>query len=199
METENYVKRQKIKNLISNIVLIIFCVVNFCINYNDYYMVLTKDYKMINTINDVDTKTKYFYINMQGATKSNYVLENSSFVSEIYTLTIDNKKVLVALKQNTILTDKISVEIIKDKTMLYQLNDKFDSNNYAYYFSNIDLSKNVKVQLYKAYVLLGVMFISLIFGIINIIGIINPKNTYMYKKLINDVKFKDNCPKIKKV
>lgn len=182
MEIINIVKRKKIVNLIFSIIVIIICLFDFFSNMNNYYMILDGRYKKINSISDITDDNKYYFIDMQTANKSNYNLKGDDIIANIFFLKIEDKNILVILKENTILTDKTQVEIMNDDVIL-QLKDKFEKSNYEYILTNVDFNDDIKMDSYKLYFLLSIILISIISIIINLIGALNPKSTRMYKKL----------------
>jgi len=180
---EKEVKRRKTINIIINIILIILCLFNFFFNMNDYMMVLTRDYQKINSISDINKESKYFFIDMQPSTISNYNLKGDGITANMYSLKMDNENLLIILKENTLLTDKTEVKLLTDDIII-QLKDKFEKSEYKYILTNIDLNEEVKIDLYKAYILLILIFIGIVSIIINMFGFINPKGTHLYKKLM---------------
>lgn len=175
------IKRKKTINLIISIIVIIICLINFFINMNSYYAILNKNYKIINSISDITDKDKYYYIDMNNTTKSNYNLKGDDITANIYFKEIDNKKILIILNESTSLTNKTIVQVMNDDIIL-QLKNKFQKSDYKHILTDVNYNDEIKIDLFKIYFLLFVIVLAILSILINMVGIINPKTTKMYKK-----------------
>ena len=189
MEIIRTIKKSKLINIIISIIVIIICFINFYFNKNIYMTVLTNNYKQIYTLNDINNKDEFYYMDLSLANKNNYNLKNDTETYNMYSVSIDNSNVLILLKENTIPTNKTIVKKLDSNNVILQLNDKFQKSDYKYIFTDMDLQNDLKVELYKSYFLLIIIFILIISILINFIGFINPTKTHKYKKYLKEQSF----------
>ncbi|MBQ9024229.1 MAG: hypothetical protein IJ105_03290 [Bacilli bacterium] len=169
-------KRRIIQNLLLSVLLIIIIFFNIIVNIDKYKLVLSNDYMIINSINDMNTSDKYVYVDLKDASLEHYSMNNEKLNINIYTYELDNNNVLVLLKENTIITDKTPFEIIDDNKMTIDIKEKLKDNNYySKVLSNVDYTLDRKIDLYKIYILFIVILISIISILINFIKLINKK------------------------
>ena len=201
-DIEKLVKQENKENIILKIMLIIVCVITIIINYNDYSGVFSSK----SLINDktsmeksiINTKN-YVYVNLKDAKETRFTLENNKRIINIYEMEYDNKNMLVMLDKNTALTKKIE-GILQNKkdSNLEAIKEKLKKENkdsfYDYYFTNVDYSKKEMIVKLKLYVTVGFIAVLLFGIIIDIIRILNPKKTFLFRKYhrIITKKKKDN-------
>ena len=183
------VKRKKIEGLVCSVIIAIFCFINIILNMDVYKKVIFNEYSTINSIEDLNkaymNKERFLLINLKDANLEYYQLKSNNITANIYTLKLDDKNVLVTLKENTLITDKTEVEIAMDDQIIEDLKTKFDTKNYYNIsLSNINYHRDKKVFLYKIYILFGLLFISLLSSIINTIFMLIPTKTLTYRKYI---------------
>ena len=182
MQDINEKRSKKLQSLILSILLVIICIVNIVINNELYKEVLTNDFKNIKTINDLESNISFKSVNLKDATLEHYSIEHKNEKVNIYTYNLEDVNVLVLLNKNTIITDKTPVEIVNDSKITKDIKEKLkDKNYYTKVLSNINYNTNRKVELYKIYVILALIFISIISILINMIGLFKLSSTYMYK------------------
>ena len=184
-EAIKYIRSIKISNLIIDIILLVICFIHVYINLNLYKQIVFNNYKTINNINELkDSKNKYYYLNMKKSIEENYSILLNDKKHNIYTLNIDNNNLLIILSNNTILTNKTLVKITNDNNMIEDVKRKFLKNDYyKITLSNINLNKEILMDKIKTYIVLLIIVLTIISIFINIIQIINPKYTKLYKRL----------------
>ena len=64
MNITNIVRRKKIINLIINLIVIIFCLINFFFNMNNNLMAITGNYIQIHSLDDININNKFYNIDM---------------------------------------------------------------------------------------------------------------------------------------
>ncbi len=187
---EELVKRNKKENLVLSLIMFVICILCLILNINNYFRVITNNFVVVNSIDDLYTaiknKERFITVDLKDATLEMYSLkktnENNNIIN-LYTLTIDNKNVLVLISPNTMITDKVSLEILNDTKYIRQIKDKLENNNYeSKVLSTIDYNFNRNIEIVKFYVTIFILTISIINIIFSIYGICNIKKTYAYKK-----------------
>lgn len=181
------VVRKKLQNLILNFILIIFCFINIILNIDNYKKILSNNFDTISSISQLDKAKKdnnlFIYIDLQDAKMQNYSIKNKLNKANIYTLNMDDKNILVILRENTILTDKTPVKIINDSDIISDIKNKLKDNDYyEISLSNVDYNDDKIIELYKIYALFLILSLSTLFIFIDLFGIFIPSNTIMYKK-----------------
>ena len=185
-DIKGLVKVKKQENIILSFILIFVCIINIVLNYNVYYKVITNNYLQINSFtelkNAVRNKERFVSVDLRESQLEKYSLNNKKNTIDIYTLTIDNKNILVLLDTNTMITDKVNLEIIDSIAITDTIKDKLNKDYYDKILSNTNYILNRNIELIKLYVVVLIFIISLINIIVNIIGLINPTKTHLYKK-----------------
>lgn len=182
MDLESKVRKNKIVSMILGFVVITLCIVNIVSNKNNYFSVLYNEQKQINTLSDINNENRYYSINLKKSKQENYNIKYGESSINLYKINIDNKDVLVLLKENTIITDKVLLQEEKNEDILSLIYGKFKNKYYEKVLSNIDYESNKKEELTKLYIIIIVALISLLFTVINLFGVLNPKKTLMYKR-----------------
>ena len=181
---KEYVKRKKKESLILCLLLTIFCFANIILNMDLYKKVVFNSYSQINTLEDLKTDDKYVAVDLTKAKKENYLLEINEEKAQMYTLNLDGTNVLVVTTNNTIATDKVIVEKYDNESLTNDIRLKFSQKEYSdVTFSNLNVTKDKNVELAKIYTLFGFFILGLLLAIKNLIQVINPTKTHMYKKL----------------
>lgn len=182
MQDINKKRSKKLQSIILNFILVILCIINVVVNNELYKQVLTNNYNEIKTIDDFNSNISFKNINLKDAKLEHYLIQNKKEKINIYTSNLDDVNILVLLRENTILTDKTPVEIVDDNDIIKDVKEKLkDKNYYTKVLSNINYNSNRKIQLYKIYVILGLIFISVLSIFINMVGLFKLSNSYMYK------------------
>lgn len=180
--------KKKKESLILSIVMIILCIISLIFFSSDYLKVLNNEYVNINNSksleNAIKNKERYVRADLRKAKLEVYSLENKNEKKlNLYTLDFDNKKVMIFLRDNTIITDKVYLNIESfdgNKKSIKEL-----LNNSDYYdaiLSNENFILNRDIDLTKMYVIYILIILSIVTIILDIYYINNPKKTNTYKK-----------------
>lgn len=180
--------KKKKESLILSIVMIILCIISLIFFSSDYLKVLNNEYVNINNSKSLDdtikNKERYVSADLRKAKLEVYSLENKNKKKlNLYTLDFDNKKVMIFLRDNTIITDKVYLNIESfdgNKKSIKEL-----LNNSDYYdaiLSNENFILNRDIDLTKMYVIYILIILSIVTIILDIYYINNPKKTNTYKK-----------------
>ena len=180
--------KKKKESLILSIVMIILCIISLIFFSSDYLKVLNNEYVNINNSKSLDdtikNKERYVSADLRKAKLEVYSLENKNKKKlNLYTLDFDNKKVMIFLRDNTIITDKVYLNIESfdgNKKSIKEL-----LNNSDYYdaiLSNENFTLNRDIDLTKMYVIYILIILSIVTIILDIYYINNPKKTNTYKK-----------------
>ena len=180
--------KKKKESLMLSIVMIILCIISLIFFSSDYLKVLNNEYVNINnskSLNDaIKNKERYVSVDLRKAKLEVYSLENKNKKKlNLYTLDFDNKKVMIFLRDNTIITDKVYLNIESfdgNKKSIKEL-----LNNSDYYdaiLSNENFILNRDIDLTKMYVIYILIILSIVTIILDIYYINNPKKTNTYKK-----------------
>ena len=180
--------KKKKESLILSIVMIILCIISLIFFSSDYLKVLNNEYVNINNSKSLDdtikNKERYVSADLRKAKLEVYSLENKNKKKlNLYTLDFDNKKIMIFLRDNTIITDKVYLNIESfdgNKKSIKEL-----LNNSDYYdaiLSNENFILNRDIDLTKMYVIYILIILSIVTIILDIYYINNPKKTNTYKK-----------------
>lgn len=180
--------KKKKESLILSIVMIILCIISLIFFSSDYLKVLNNEYVNINNSKSLEdaikNKERYVRADLRKAKLEVYSLENKNKKKlNLYTLDFDNKKVMIFLRDNTIITDKVYLNIESfdgNKKSIKEL-----LNNSDYYdaiLSNENFILNRDIDLTKMYVIYILIILSIVTIILDIYYINNPKKTNTYKK-----------------
>ena len=180
--------KKKKESLILSVVMIILCIISLIFFSSDYLKVLNNEYVNINNSKSLEdaikNKERYVRADLRKAKLEVYSLENKNEKKlNLYTLDFDNKKVMIFLRDNTIITDKVYLNIESfdgNKKSIKEL-----LNNSDYYdaiLSNENFTLNRDIDLTKMYVIYILIILSIVTIILDIYYINNPKKTNTYKK-----------------
>lgn len=180
--------KKKKESLMLSIVMIILCIISLIFFSSDYLKVLNNEYVNVNNSKSLDdaikNKERYVSVDLRKAKLEVYSLENKKGKRlNLYTLDFDNKKVMIFLRDNTIITDKVYLNIESfdgNKKSIKEL-----LNNSDYYdaiLSNENFTLNRDIDLTKMYVIYILIILSIVTIILDIYYINNPKKTNTYKK-----------------
>ena len=180
--------KKKKESLMLSVVMIILCIISLIFFSSDYLKVLNNEYVNINNSKSLDdaikNKERYVSVDLRKAKLEVYSLENKNKKKlNLYTLDFDNKKVMIFLRDNTIITDKVYLNIESfdgNKKSIKEL-----LNNIDYYdaiLSNENFILNRDIDLTKMYVIYILIILSIVTIILDIYYINNPKKTNTYKK-----------------
>ena len=180
--------KKKKESLILSVVMIILCIISLIFFSSDYLKVLNNEYVNINNSKSLEdaikNKERYVRADLRKAKLEVYSLENKNEKKlNLYTLDFDNKKVMIFLRDNTIITDKVYLNIESfdgnKKSIKELLNN---SDYYDVILSNENFTLNRDIDLTKMYVIYILIILSIVTIILDIYYINNPKKTNTYKK-----------------
>lgn len=163
---------KKLKRLL-NILFYIFIIILLLVLYKN-----NNDFNYKNNINNIKTYNKYkdykyVTINLKNSKLNRLSIKNNKKEYYVYTLNIDNKNILLYLNKKTTLNKKVGVIKYKDDLISKDLKSSFENeDDIKYekgYYSNINYDKNINVLNIKLYLLIGIIVLSLIFILIEIL------------------------------
>lgn len=186
---EELIIRRKKENIVLNVIIIIICLISLIFFGNDFEKVLNNDYFIINSKESLEeaikNKERYVMMDLQNSNLEMYSLEGVKTNEQLnlYTVTYDDKKLMIFLRNNTALTSKVYLNIEAldgQKISIEKL-----LNNGEYYnkiLTNENFTLNRNIDLIKMYVFVSLIILSIILIIFDIIYYKNPKKTIKYKK-----------------
>lgn len=185
---ELIIKRKK-ENIVLNTIVIIICLINLIIFSNDYVKIINNDYFIINSKESLEKaikkNEKYVMMDLQNSKLEIYSLKdiNTEEQLNLYTIKYDNKKIMIFLRNNTVLTNKVYLNIESfdgNKLSIKKLLNNDDYYNKVLSNENFVFYRNI--DLIKICIFLLLIIISIILIIFDIIYYKNPKKTIKYKK-----------------
>ena len=186
---EELIIRRKKENIVLNVIIIIICLISLIFFGKDFEKVLYNDYFVINSKESLEeaikNKERYVMMDLQNSNLEMYSLKDIKTNEQLnlYTVTYDNKKVMIFLRNNTALTSKVYLNIESldgNKISIEKL-----LNNGEYYnkiLTNENFTLNRNIDLIKMCVFVLLIILSIILIIFDIIYYKNPKKTNTYKK-----------------
>lgn len=192
-EIEGLVKEEKLENLILKIFLIIMCIVTVIMNSEEYKEVfLERD--AIDSYSKMDSaiknNEKYIVLNARKADETRFSLENkkSSTEAKIYEINYNEKSLIVMLKNNTALTNRIKGELLKNDSNIESIKEKLTEENnleyFDYYFSDLDYLDEetlVKKKFYISISIITLLFLSMLHDVYKFF---NPRKTFLYRSYV---------------
>lgn len=160
--------KKKKESLILSVVMIILCIISLIFFSSDYLKVLNNEYVNINNSKSLEdaikNKERYVSADLREAKLEVYSLENKNEKKlNLYTLDFDNKKVMIFLRDNTIITDKVYLNIESfdgnKKSIKELLNN---SDYYDVVLSNENFTLNRDIDLTKMYVIYILIILSIV-------------------------------------
>ena len=186
---EELIIRRKKENIVLNVIIIIICLISLIFFCNDYEKVLYNDYFVINSKESLEeaikNKERYAVMDLQNSNLEMYSLKDIKTNEQLnlYTLTYDNKKVMIFLRNNTALTSKVYLNIEALDGQKISIEKLLDNGEYYNkILSNENFTLNRNIDLIKMYVFVSLIILSIILIIFDIIYYKNPKKTIKYKK-----------------
>lgn len=192
-EIEELVKEEKLENLILKLFLIVMCLVTIIVNSEEYKEVFLER-ESINTYakmnRAIKNKEKYIVINARKADETRFSLENkkNSVEAKIYEINYGEKSIIVMLKNNTALTNRIKGELLKNDSNINSIKDVLTEENkteyFDYYFSDLDYldeSLIVKKKFYISVSIIALLFLSMLHDAYKYF---NPRKTFLYRSYV---------------
>ena len=191
-EVNNLVKKSKAENIILKLILIIICVVTLIINSTDYKRIFLDNSPVTNYEElkpFIDDNEKFITLDLSNAKETRFSFQNNNKedAAKIYDINYGQNNLLVVVKTNTALTNKVKGELLTDneniKVIKQKLKEDDNSKNYDIkYFSNMDYTeeeKLIKTKFYVTTILIILLFLGII---VDFIKFMNPSKTRLYKK-----------------
>ncbi len=191
-EVNILVKKSKAENIILKLILIIICVVTLIINSTDYKRIFLDNSPVTNYEElkpFIDDNEKFITLDLSNAKETRFSFQNNNKedAAKIYDINYGQNNLLVVVKPNTALTNKVKGELLTDneniKVIKQKLKEDNNSKNYDIkYFSNIDYTeeeKLIKTKFYVTTILIILLFLGII---VDFIKFMNPSKTRLYKK-----------------
>lgn len=191
-EVNNLVKKSKAENIILKLILIIICVVILIINSTDYKRIFLDNSPVTNYEElkpFIDDNEKFITLDLSNAKETRFSFQNNNKedAAKIYDINYGQNNLLVVVKPNTALTNKVKGELLTDneniKVIKQKLKEDDNSKNYDIkYFSNMDYTeeeKLIKTKFYVTTILIILLFLGII---VDFIKFMNPSKTRLYKK-----------------
>lgn len=191
-EVNILVKKSKAENIILKLILIIICVVTLIINSTDYKRIFLDNSPVTNYEElkpFIDDNEKFITLDLSNAKETRFSFQNNNKedAAKIYDINYGQNNLLVVVKPNTALTNKVKGELLTDneniKVIKQKLKEDNNSKNYDIkYFSNMDYTeeeKLIKTKFYVTTILIILLFLGII---VDFIKFMNPSKTRLYKK-----------------
>lgn len=192
MIVEELVIKEKKKSIIFNVIIIILCLFSFIVFNQEYIKILKEDYFYINSLETlnyaIDNNERFVSMDLSSASIKPYSLKSEVLDKKLnlYIMSYDEKKIMIFLRDNTILTDKVYLcvkSFSKNEKSIKEIISDND-NFYDVILTNDDYTLNRNIELMKVFIFVFLIIISLLSIVFDIFGIINPKKTHMYKKYL---------------
>lgn len=186
------IKRKKMEGLILNVIVIIVVITTIILNSDIYKQIFTEKNLITNkeTLNDVIKKDKRFVtLDLTNAELTRFSIKNNTedkIEINTYKITYDDQTLIVFLRENTAVTNKIKGELITPKNekleIQKKLKEELDSENIIdISFSNVDYMREEFIIKTKFIISICSIALLIIFSIFDVYYFINPKKTKKYK------------------
>ena len=189
-------RRGKMENIVLKFVIILICLLTTMLN-SKLYMSIFKGTNIINDRNSLlvlsNSKERFVTLDLTNAKLMKYqIISNEDDKINIYSLNIEGEDILVALTENTALTNKVTLrqldfdsnmKDIKEK-LEYNTNNKYFSNKY---YSNINYMTDKKVISFKFYITIILLLLCGLTMPIDIYFYLKPEKTRCFKKLVREM------------
>ena len=115
-EVNNLVKKSKAENIILKLILIIICVVTLIINSTDYKRIFLDNSPVTNYEElkpFIDDNEKFITLDLSNAKETRFSFQNNNKedAAKIYDINYGQNNLLVVVKPNTALTNKVKGEL----------------------------------------------------------------------------------------
>lgn len=196
-----FIKSKKIEGVILDFIVIVFIFIMIVLNSGDYKQVFSSN-RVIFDKNSaekmINNKKRFVTLDLENAKLTRFSLKNNdtgSLEINTYEVIYDNKILIVFLKENTVVTNKVNGELIYFRNEKNEIKNKIkeesnDKEIYEVAFSNEDYKtqeKLIKLKFITSIFIILFMFLRLL---INLLYYYNPKNTRKYIKYRKKAKSK---------
>lgn len=176
------IKYRKLENIILKIIIIVFCFLTIIINLNEYKSLFKNNTNIENSINE---NYRFVTLDLTPSKLISYsIIDNNENKVNFYTLELNDKILLIALKENTVITNKVEGELKDYDKYVNVIKNKYNENGKLIeekYFSNVSYNTNkkiVEIKFYFTIILLIIIILTLPF---DIFIYINPKKSKKFK------------------
>ncbi len=189
----NNIRKKRAENIILDIIILAVTLFITIVNIEDYDQVFSSNNVISNkkTFNKmIKQNKKYVTVDLTDASLTRFSLkndQNNKIEVNTYKLIYDNNILLIFLKENTAVTDKVNGELINLEGEKLEIKNQLemeeaDKNIYSIAFSNENYVIKENTIKLKFIIGISVITLTLIRLIINLFYYINPKKTRTYKK-----------------
>lgn len=189
------IKRKKIESLILNIIIIVVVISTIILKSDSYKQIFTEENLIIDkeTLNNTIKEDKRFVtLDLTNAELTRFSIKDdlsNKVLVNTYKISYDNQAIIVFLKENTAITNKIKGELItpiNEELEIYnQLKqEQKNINFFDICFSNVYYRTEETIIKFKLLFSISIIILSVVFSILDIFYYINPKKTRKYKKYI---------------
>lgn len=193
------IKRKKMESLILNVIIIVVVISTIILNSDNYKQIFMEENLITSkeTLNSAIKEEKRFAtIDLANAQLTRFSVKDNlenKILSNTYKVSYDDKVLVVFLKENTAITDKIKGELIKptneELEIQNQLKQELKNENIVdICFSNVNYKIQEKIIKFKFIFSVSVIALLTLFSIFDIFYFIKPKKTRKYKKYIKKSK-----------
>lgn len=187
------IKRKKMESLILNVIVIIVVIVTIILNSDNYKQIFMEENLITNenTLNSVIKLDKRFVtLDLTDAQLTRFSIKDNSkdkILVNTYKVSYENKTLIIFLKENTAITNKVRGEFItpvnENLEILNELKKELKNENIIdICFSNVDYMMEEKIIKFKFIFSIIVISLLITFSILDIFYLIKPKKTRKYKK-----------------
>lgn len=187
------IRRSKLESIILKFIIILFCLFTVILN-SKTYMTIFKTDGVVNSydglIQKINKNEKFITLDLTNAKLQKYsMISDDNDKLNIYSVPFDDNDFLVVLKDNTALTNSVTLQILNYDFNMKDIKEKLEYNNiYKFsdkkYFSNVNYLISEKIIKIKFYFTVILLFLMIVFLPVDIYLYINPKKTFKYKKMV---------------
>ena len=161
------------------------------------YMSIFKGTNIINDRNSLlvlsNSKERFVTFDLTNAKLMKYqIISNKDDKINIYSLNIEGEDILVALTENTALTNKVTLRQLDFDSNMKDIKEKleYNTNNKYFsikYYSNINYMTDKKVISFKFYITIILLLLCGLTMPIDIYFYLKPEKTRCFKKLVREM------------
>ncbi len=196
-----FIKSKKIEGVILDFIVIVFIFIMIVLNSGDYKQVFSSNRVIFDKKSAekmINNKKRFVTLDLENAKLTRFSLKNNdtgSLEINTYEVIYDNKILIVFLKENTVVTDKVNGELIYFRNEKNEIKNKIkeesnDKEIYEVAFSNEDYKTQEKLIKLKFIISIFIILFMFLRLLINLLYYYNPKNTRKYIKYRKKAKSK---------
>ena len=189
------IRKNKMQSLMLNIIIIFVVFVTIIINLDDYKQILEENNVITNKEsldNVVKENKKFVTLDLTNAKLTRFSIKNNSSNKvevNTYKVSYGNDTLIIFLRENTAITDKVKGKLISPSNEELEIKDKLkeelpDENIIDTCFSNVDYL--IEELIIKLKLIVSIIFIILLFilSLFDIFYFIKPRKTRRYRNYI---------------